>query len=111
MSALGLVVMTRKRVRESLTRMMAEACEHCVGWGWTLTPGEIARQVISKVRDTIAGRKSPRHIHIDAHPGVVEAIMEDYRDQLAALERREGVEIAVRPDDSCHVEHFEVRGR
>ncbi|MFT5434667.1 MAG: ribonuclease G [Myxococcota bacterium] len=111
MSPIGLVEMTRKRVRESLTQMMAQPCSNCDGRGWTLTAAEIARQTISKVRDTIAGRKEPTSISVDAHPKVVEFIHEDYRDQVAAIERRHGVQINIKADPSCHVEHFEVRGR
>ncbi|MBT9556258.1 MAG: ribonuclease E/G [Myxococcales bacterium] len=57
MSALGLVEMTRKRVRESLPRSLAEPCRRCDGRGWTLTAHEIARQVVARIRDTLSTKR------------------------------------------------------
>jgi hypothetical protein len=32
-------------------------------------------------------------------------------DEVAEIERRHGVHVKIKADSSCHVEHFEVRGR
>ncbi len=109
MSQLGLIEMTRKRVRPSLTQMMAASCKHCDGRGWTLSPGEVARQVVSKIRDTLASRREPESVRLVAHPAVVEILYDDYGDQLSEIQRNHGVRLEVDPKESIEVEHYEVK--
>ena len=110
MSALGLIEMTRKRVSPSLNQMMAQTCEQCDGRGWTLSRDEIARQVIAKVRDSLASRPDIEELRIEASPRVVEALFTDYGDQLSDIERRSRVHIHVSAREPLGVEQYEVRG-
>ena len=111
MSSLGLVEMTRKRVRESLTQSMSETCDTCEGRGWSISRQEIARQVLTKIRDTLASRRDVEGIEIDAHPRVVETLYDDHREHMEELERRFGIEIQVHAQSAFHVEQYDVRGR
>ena len=111
MSQLGLIEMTRKRVRDSLSRRVAQSCRRCEGRGWILSPGEVARQVLVRVRDTIGTRRDLKRIEIEAHSKVVEIVYDDYRDQLEAIEQSRCVEIDVTPAQGGYIEHFEVKAR
>jgi len=111
MSQLGLIEMTRKRVRNNLNQMMAQDCDVCDGRGWTLSRLEIARQLVSRVRDTLASRRDLTRVEIDANPVVIDTLLEDYGDQIETIQRRAGVEIDPRKKEHFHLEHYEVRGR
>jgi ribonuclease G len=111
MSQLGLIEMTRKRVRQSLNRMMAQSCRRCEGRGWTLSANEVARQVLVRVRDTIGTRRDLKRIEIQAHSKVVEVVYDDYREQLESIEQSRCVEIEVTRAQGGHVEHFDVKAR
>ena len=111
MSQIGLIEMTRKRARESLTQMMAETCSTCDGRGWTMSAPEIARQVVQRVRDTLASRKTMSTVTIDANPAVLEAVLVEYADQLEAIQRTAGVLIESRGREGFHVEQYEVKGQ
>ena len=111
MSQLGLIEMTRKRVRQSLNRMMAQTCRRCEGRGWILSPNEIARQVLVRVRDLIGTRRDLKRIEIQAHSKVVEVVYDDYRDQIEAIEQSRCVEIEVTRAQGGYIEHFEVKPR
>ena len=111
MSQLGLIEMTRKRVRESLNRMMAQSCRRCEGRGFVLSPNEIARQVLVRVRDTIGTRRDLKRIEIQAHSKVVEVVYDDYREQIEAIEQSRCVSIEVTRAQGGYIEHFEVKAR
>ena len=112
MSALGLVEMTRKRVRESLPRSLAEPCRRCDGRGWTLTAHEIARQVVARIRDTLSTKRDLlKRVDIEAQTTVAETVWSEYRDVLEGLERRFGVEIGVHARPNLDIERFEVKSQ
>ena len=111
MSQLGLIEMTRKRVSASLPQIMAAPCDHCDGRGWTLSKSEVARQILSKIRDTVASRRDIAHINLVAHPAVVESLFDDYGDQLSDIQRLGAVRVDVEPKEGAHVEHYEVKAR
>ncbi len=112
MSALGLVEMTRKRVRESLPRSLAEPCARCDGRGWTLTAHEVARQALARIRDSVSTKRDlVTRVDVHVHPTVAEALFDEYREQIEGLERRYGVEIRAHHNDRLEIEHFEVKSR
>jgi ribonuclease G len=110
MSSLGLIEMTRKRVGESLTQMLTENCNYCGSRGWTLSRSEIARQVLNKVIDTLSSQRKISNVAIDAHPKIVEALYEDYREDLDAIKVEYGAKLAICEKDSQYFEQFTVKG-
>ncbi len=54
-SELGLVEMTRKRVRESIGRMLHEDCSYCDGKGFVKTATTVAYEIFREIR-----REAPR---------------------------------------------------
>jgi len=57
MSELGLVEMTRKRVRESLGALLTDACPRCKGRGTVKSPQTIANEILRAVRRAL--RRGP----------------------------------------------------
>jgi len=85
MSALGLVELSRQRVREGLFGRLSEPCPYCEGRGWIRsveqTCGEILRRVAREIE-----APAVRGIRIVAHPRVIECLIENYRVSLADIE-------------------------
>jgi ribonuclease G len=111
MSDLGLMELTRKRVGKSLTQMMSEGCDYCGDRGWTFSRTEIARQLLTKVRDVLSGGRKMSRVTIDAHPKIVEALYEGYQEDLDAIERKYGADIVIRKSELLFLEQFEVKGK
>lgn len=110
MSSLGLIEMTRKRVGESLTQTLTENCHYCGSRGWTLSRSEIARQVLNKVLDTLSSQGKISSVAIDAHPKIVEALYEGYREDLAAIELEYGAKLAICEKEFQCFDQFTVKG-
>ena len=109
-SELGLVEMTRKRTRDSLTETLTEQCPVCVGKGRVKTPLTIAFEIFREVRRTFKQLEG-KTIVIRVHPRVSQAIFNEARARLELMERRIGKRVVIETSESLHVEKFEISAR
>lgn len=109
-SDLGLIEMTRKRVRDSLTQMLSEPCGYCNGTGFVKTPITIAFEAFREIRRVYASIPS-KSILVTTHPRVAKVLFNEGRERLEQLEERIKKRIVVETDEKYHLERFEIRGR
>ena len=83
-SSLGLIEMTRKRTRESLSHILCEPCAICNGKGEVKTPQtvcyEILREIVREHRQF-----NPKEFRIVASPDVIDLFLEEENQFLAML--------------------------
>lgn len=109
-SDLGLIEMTRKRTRDSLTQMLSETCPHCHGTGFVKTPTTVAFEVFREVKRVYSGIAS-RSLLIRVHQKVAKVLFNEGREWLEQLESRLDKRIVIESDERFHVDQFEIRGR
>lgn len=106
-SELGLVEMTRKRVRESIGRTLCEPCSYCEGKGYVkgrLTIiYEILRELHRELADLPAGP-----VTLLAHPRIAGLLVDEERSGLDALEQRFGRSVRINPHPEFHIEQYEI---
>lgn len=106
-SELGLVEMTRKRVRESLGRTLTEPCFYCEGRGVlkskTTICYEIFRELIRIIENTEGNT-----IQVTAHPAVVETLYHQERGVVEWLEKLLARRIIIRAREAFHLERFAI---
>lgn len=104
---LGLVQMTRKRVKLSLTPSLCEPCPYCEGTGWVKS---IATTTIQALRQLERQCKEVGHktITLTAHKDVVQRICESETNALAKLEKKHGRKITLNVSPDCHLEFFSI---
>ena len=106
-SELGLVEMTRKRVRESIGRTLCEPCRYCEGKGYVkgkLTIiYEILRELHREMADLPAG-----HITLLAHPDIAGLLIDEERSGIDELEQRFGRHVSINSRPGFHIEQFEI---
>lgn len=105
-SELGLIQMTRKRVRESLGRILCEPCSYCEGKGFVKSPRSLCYEIFRKV--TKLARHGGEKIIVTAHPLVAELLSDEERTGLEDIENRYGVKVIVKEDAKLHQENYEV---
>lgn len=86
LSDLGLVEISRKRVRESLGGQLCEPCVTCQGRGIIRTAETVAYELFRDVLRESRAYLETNGMLVLAHPRVVEFILEHEADQLADLE-------------------------
>jgi ribonuclease G len=114
-SELGLVEMTRKRVRQDLRALLSVQCPTCRGSGVTKSEETLAAEVLRAIRAKVAGDAEPvarREVIVRAHPDVAGYLEGDARADLARLETALDVKVIVQPvEKQTHREEFEIRLR
>jgi ribonuclease G len=105
-SELGLIQMTRKRVRESLGRVLCEACPYCEGKGFVKSPRTLCYEIFRKISKL--ARHGGEKIIVTAHPSVAELLSDEERAGLEDIENRYGVKVIVKEDGKLHQENYEV---
>jgi len=109
-SELGLVEMTRKRVRESVTRVMNESCPYCDGRGHIRSRLTVAYEILREIR-----RDAPHHhdpvLVVNCHPEVARILQGAERDEVRYLMDRFNKTIQVRAQTGYHQEQFDIYGR
>lgn len=83
-SALGLVEMTRKRTRESLSQLMCESCPTCHNSGHVKTARTICYEILREVMRE-SRQFNPREFRVVASKWVIEMFSEEESQSLAVL--------------------------
>jgi len=106
-SELGLIQMTRKRVRERLQRILCEPCQYCDGKGFIKSPTTVCYEIFMELRRIGLTQKNCK-IMISANPHVADLIYDDEREGIEAIEREHAFKIIVKADKNFHQEYYEV---
>lgn len=83
-SALGLVEMTRKRTRESLSQVLCETCPTCAGSGRVKTALTTAYEILREILREARQFNAPEY-RIIAAPAVIDLFLEEESQALATL--------------------------
>ena len=106
-SELGLVEMTRQRVRPSLYYSLTQPCSHCEGAGRVFTPESVARRIERSLRRA-AANGDDRRLSLRVHPRVALHILEDEPDFLRRLARNLELELSMRDDPLMKADEFRM---
>ena len=106
-SELGLVEMTRKRVRESIGRMMCEPCPYCEGRGYVKSKTTICHEIFLELRREMLDIRGTK-VLLTVHPQVADLLYDEERRGLEELEKRFKKRVTVRAKPGFHQEQFEV---
>jgi ribonuclease G len=106
-SDLGLVEMTRQRVRQSHLQSMTAPCPTCHGTGRIFTPETILRRMERSVRRiAVEGRRE--HLIVKLHPDVAYYMLEQERDLARKLEKSSGFAVELRDDPLLRPDEFKL---
>jgi ribonuclease G len=106
-SELGLIEMTRQRVRPSLWQSMTIDCPTCSGMGRVFRPEVVLRRVERSLRRAGSDRRE-RELSLRIHPEVGLYLLEQEPNFLRHLERQTGLEIDVRDDPMMRLDEFRL---
>jgi ribonuclease G len=106
-SELGLIQMTRQRVRPSLFQILTEPCVHCGGSGRVFRPETVVRRVERAVR-RVAVQRAEKDVTIRVHPQVALYILEEEPEFLRRLEKALRLEVDLRDDPLMKQDEFRL---
>ncbi len=106
-SDFGLVIITRKRVKSSLERLLTEPCPYCSGTGAIKASPTICYDILTEVKKVSADLDGYSLV-LRVNPEVARALREEGRGVFKELEAAVGRPVTVRPDDQLHHEQFDL---
>src|SRR5213075_1547457 len=109
-SELGLVEMTRQRVRPSLWHSMTADCPTCAGSGRVFRPEVVVRRMERSLKRAGADHKE-RQLSVRLHPEVALYLVEQEPNFLQQLEKQTGLELEVRDDPMMRLDEFRMMAR
>jgi ribonuclease G len=102
----GLIIMTRKRVKQSLERTMCAICDYCEGAGWVKSPTTTAYEILAEARRLSRSLDDVRHTTLRVHPDVAKALRNSEREVLDEIEALVG-NIDIASDKTVHQAQFD----
>ncbi len=106
-SDLGLIEMTRQRVRPSLYQLQTTPCLACGGTGRIFTPETVVRRIERAVRRVSAEGKE-KEVLVRLHPEVALYVMEQEPGLLKRLEQETRVQVNLRDDPLMQQDRFRI---
>lgn len=104
---LGLVEMTRKRTRDSLSRLLCEPCHTCQGRGQVLTARTVCYNILREImRD--ARQFDAKEFRVIASPTVIEMLLDEENQHLAGLIEFIGKPISLGADTAMSTEQYDI---
>ncbi len=102
----GLIIMTRKRVKQSLERTMCSPCSYCEGAGWIKSPTTVCYEVLAEARRLSKQVEDVRHTTLRVHPEIANAFRSTEREVLEEIEAYLG-HIDLTSDRAIHQAQFD----
>ena len=106
-SELGLVEMTRQRVRPSLFQSQTMPCPTCSGSGRVLQPETVVRRLERSLRRAAADNRD-RRMTVRLHPEVALYLLEEDPHFLKTLAKQTGIDLEVRDDPMMKLDELKL---
>ncbi len=106
-SDFGLVIVTRKRVKQSLERQLTEPCPYCSGSGSIKSSATICFEILTELRK-IGPDLDGHGVLLRVNPDIARALKEEESAVLRELQQVLGRPVTIRPDAHLHHEQFDV---
>ena len=106
-SDFGLIIITRKRVKSSLERMLTEPCPYCSGTGTIKASATICYDILTEVKK-VKSELDGYSLVLRVNPEIARALKDESRSVFRELETTVGRPVTVRPDEQLHHEQFDL---
>jgi ribonuclease G len=106
-SDFGLVIITRKRVKQSLERVLTEPCPYCSGTGVIKSSSTICYEILSEVKK-VGPDLNGHRLLLRVNPDIARALKEEESAVLKDLKQSIGKDVTIKADVHLHHEQFDV---
>ena len=106
-SEFGLIIVTRKRVKQSLERLLTDPCPYCSGTGTVKSTATICFDILSELRK-VTSELNGHGVLLRVNPEIARSLQGEEQSVLRDLERTVGRRIHIKADATLHHEQFDV---
>jgi ribonuclease G len=106
-SSIGLVEMTRQRVRKSIEGKSYQKCPYCNGRGIVKSISTVSIELMRKIERVLQETRS-REVFVSLHPEVAYFVSSTERNMIKPLEKRFNRSIRIIEDPNIHIEDIKI---
>ena len=106
-SDFGLVIVTRKRVKQSIERQLTDPCPYCSGSGSIKSASTICYEILMEMKK-IGGEIEGQGIVLRVNPDIARALKEEESAVLRDMQQTLGRPVTIKADSHLHHEQFDV---
>jgi Rne/Rng family ribonuclease len=106
-SDFGLVIITRKRVKQSIERQLTDPCPYCSGSGSIKSASTICYEILTEMKK-IGTELEGQGVILRVNPDIARALKEEESALLRDLQQTLGKPVTIKPDTHLHHEQFDV---
>ncbi|CAN5658307.1 ribonuclease G [soil metagenome] len=106
-SDFGLVIVTRKRVKQSLERQLTEPCPYCSGSGSIKSSSTVCFEILTELKK-IGSDIEGNGVILRVNPDIARALKEEESSVFREMTHVLGKSITLRPDTHLHHEQFDL---
>jgi ribonuclease G len=106
-SDFGLIIITRKRVKQSLERVLTEPCPYCSGTGVIKSSSTICYEILSEVKK-VGPDLNGHRLLLRVNPDIARALKQEESAVLQDLRNSIGKDVTIKSDTQLHHEQFDV---
>jgi Rne/Rng family ribonuclease len=106
-SDFGLVIVTRKRVKQSIERQLTDPCPYCSGSGSIKSASTICYEILTEMKK-IGKEFEGQGVILRVNPDIARALKEEESALLRDLQQTLGKPVTIKPDTHLHHEQFDV---
>jgi ribonuclease G len=106
-SDFGLVIVTRKRVKQSIERQLTDPCPYCSGSGSIKSASTICYEILMEMKK-IAPDLEGQGVLLRVNPDIARALKEEESAVLRELQQLLGRQVTIKADSHLHHEQFDV---
>jgi len=107
LTSLGLVEMTRQKVRDDLGDLIQKECPYCDGTGQVISEKSMALEVIRRLSKMVIYEDFSA-ILMELHPRVAAVLIGVGGEKLEELEKKLNIEIYINGNKELHIEEFNI---
>lgn len=108
MTGLGLIEMTRKKVRQALASVMTTECPYCSGTGRILAPESIVRNVEKEISSYFS-KTIASAVQVEVHPSVAQVLKQTGENGFARIEETYNKKIVIKASEGLKHEEIKIR--
>jgi len=106
-SDFGLVIVTRKRVKQSIERQLTDPCPYCSGSGSIKSASTICYEILMEMKK-IGAEIEGQGIVLRVNPDIARALKEEESAVLRDMQQTLGRPVTIKADSHLHHEQFDV---
>jgi ribonuclease G len=106
-SDFGLVIVTRKRVKQSIERQLTDPCPYCSGSGSIKSASTICYEILTEMKK-LGGELEGQGVVLRVNPDIARALKEEESAVLRDMHQTIGKPVTVKPDTHLHHEQFDL---